>query len=170
MLKKPGGTREGTTEKVSPVTSPTQPHSNRDLNIFPEQRRLKSNPTPMNPGALAIPTEKKAAISRFPQTPRTQSQGSLGLSPASIMPLGMDRARKTRVPDPHSPQPSPCCPRPGREAKGRCEEGRGPGPREATHVGEGIGGGPSPMARILGVAGVKVKISGPYRPPITGDS
>lgn len=33
----PEGTREGAAERASsPVTSPTQPHSNGDLNVFPE--------------------------------------------------------------------------------------------------------------------------------------
>lgn len=85
-LKRPEGTREGTTERESsPVTSPTQPHSNRDLNIFPEPEKLKSNPPPPEPqGPCRNPYREKAAISRFPQTPGTQSQGSLGLDPASM--------------------------------------------------------------------------------------
>lgn len=68
----------------SPVTSSLQPHSNRDLNIFPEPRRLKSNPLPVKPwGPCEIPQRKKQLFLGSPN-PQEPSLRALGLSPASM--------------------------------------------------------------------------------------
>lgn len=154
------------------MASPTQPHSNRDLNIFPEPGRLKSNPPPPEPwGPCRNPYREKAAISRFPQTPRTQSQGSLGLGPASMYLLGWTELGRPES-QIHSPPTLPMLPQAPAGSQGEDVRGR-KGPRaqeEATHVGEGIGGGPSPIARIL--VGGRVKGAQNLRCPIghSGDS
>lgn len=151
-------------EDPGSLPPPARPHSNKDLNIFPEpQGGCHSQiDLPLDSGPLQDPCRERAAISRL-RNPRTCSPAS-GPGPASVSPLGWMELGK---PEPWAPQP-PTQPTPSQAQAGSQGEGdvRGrKGPR-------GLGGGdtcggrsqwrPLPHSQNLGVVkGVKI-----LRPPV----
>lgn len=150
----PGGHREPEEElqREHPalLPPPPQPHSNRDLNVFPELGASQSNPPPFGPFALTeIPTEKEQLFLG------SQTPGLASVCPQGWKELGRGEPWGAAPP----PQPQ-AAPGPGRKPRGR----KGPRARRRRHMWGRRWRKPLPHRQNLGVGGQR-KRQAPCWPP-----